>query len=672
MIAALACGPAALRPTDTARTLSLGGTGGATRRVETLTDLEEVRAVVVHAGFVYVGTDNGLFRYPERDVTLEVIDGLPGDDIRGITEEGDGLLVVVGDHLVHYENGAVTSVAASPPIGDIIDVDRTSDGTVWLCGLGGLARRQEGGEWEIFGEPARCVTLAPTPEGQLWVGTTQGLWYVDGDVVREHPISGGIPEAYVRAIVPVLPGQVMAILQGPNDAYICHYDGERWYSYTILGLDEQVVGMVRRGGQVLLISEHRVLVLAPRGDGVPLVPLGSEIATVRSYRARIEPASEHEAGQLPDRDVLEEPRRLAERPDNMPAVEAPSFLALALDVDMHGRAYGAFVQGPSAFIAIANGGVLELSPEGPPRPLLSRTLVPESDLHIATDPSGTVWMLSRERHLAKLVNGRLRRVRLPEGNHAQALADGPQGAYLIATTDTPNTVRVFTNSGSGWTQIAERTLEVPTRLTSVPFAGVAPDGKIWIAIEIEREQGEGNRVRGAVVIDPSGEGVVYHHRGADREAGGLPLPDEISAIDFDTDNAWFASLSGLVRVGSSQAVVFGEARGVRGEVVSDAVVGSDVIWLASAEGLGSYDRSSFNFVSQPDHIHSARPHRLAMDLAGHLWMTSNRGLILHEGTEWVILDADAGLPTTDLVDVEVDEGGRVWILAADRVLLLTR
>lgn len=672
LILTIACGPTALRPQETTQTLALGG--ASIRRVETLTDLEEVRGVAVHAGFVYVATDVGLLRYPEDGVTLEIVDGLPGDDIRGITVDGDGLLIAVGADLVHYEAGTVTPIESSPRLGGIVDMDRTSDGTVWVCGLGGVARRGESGSWEIFGEPAQCTTLEPTPEGQLWVGTTAGLWYIEGDVVREHPISGGMPEGYVRSVVPVLPETALVLLQGPNDSQIAYFDGDadHWYAYTLRGLEGQAVGMVRRGGQALLVSQNRVLTIGRTGEGVPLVPLATSAATIRSYRARLQPASQHEPGELPGRDVLKEPSHLADVPDNHPTVHAPPFLARPLEIDLPGRAYHAFVVGSDAFLAIANGGVLELPHEGPPRPLLSRTLVPEEDLQLATDPSGRVWTLSREGHLAKFVNDRLRRVRLPGGNIAQAVATGPQGAYLVTMVEgQPNMVRVFNNTGRGWNVVAERTLEVPTSLVSVPFAGVAVDGKIWMAVRIVREDGEGTRVRGAAVIDPNAEAVVYHHRGADRDAGGLELPDEISAVDFDTENAWFSSLSGLVRVGTSQAVVFGEARGVRGEVVMDAVVGNDVIWVASAEGLGRYDRNAFDY-GQPANVHAMRPTKLAIDLSGHLWSTSNRGLILHEGDEWVVLDADSGLPTTSLRDVEVDEAGRVWILAEDRIMVLER
>lgn len=671
LILTLGCGPTALRPAEGAAGTTLALGGQATRRVETFTDLEEVRAVVALGGFVYVATDAGLLRF-DASGTGAFVEGLPSENVTGLAIDEQALLVATADGMFRLEGEAITPVEGVPRIGHLTDMAKAADGTVWLCGLGGLARKV-GTQWETFGEPVRCTDLAPTPEGALWAGTTAGLWFIEDDVIREHPISGGIPDGNVREIVPVLPGQIMAILQGPNDARLGFWDGERWYGYTLRGLDGQAVGLVRRGHDVLLVSQRRIVAISPRGDGVPLEPLSRQEGTVRSFRARTQPAAEHQPGPLPGPEVLEEPKRLAEVPENRPSVDAPEFRARLLDVELPGLAYAAFVQGADAFLAISNGGVLQLPAEGAPRRLRSFTLVPEAELQVATDPGGTVWVLSRENHLAKFVNGRLRRSVLSEGHVAQALTTSPEGAVLVtrAPEQGPNVVHVFSNRGTSWSPLLQRTLELPTELVSIPFAGADPDGRIWLALEVRREDGAGHRMRGAAVVDPNEEAVIYHHRGADREAGGLPLPDEISAVAFDTDNAWFASLSGLVRVGASQAVVFGEARGVRGEVVTDAAVGSDVIWVASAEGLGRYDRSEFDY-GQPANVQTSRPTKLAMDLDGHLWATSSRGLVLHEGDQWVVLGRGQGLPEIELRDVEVDGTGRVWILGEDRVMILER
>lgn len=665
MVLAIACGPSALRDQGTAASLSIGGSA---RRIETLTDLEEVRDVVDLGGLVYAATDSGLYRFAGSDG--ELVEGLPSHDVRAIAEDAGTLWIATAGGMARLSEGAIAPVEGTPDVGHLNDMARTADGTIWLCGLGGIARKTAQA-WEYFGDATPCTTLAPTPEGHLWVGTAAGLWLIEGDVVREHPISGGMPEGYVRSIVPVLPGKILAILQGPTDSKLAYWDGERWYGYTVRGLSGQLVGLVRRANDVLLVTQHRLVEIAPSGTGVGLVPLSNTEGTVRSFRATIAPADRPRPGETPSADVLREPSAIAEVRAGGPSIQAPPFRARPIELDLPGLAYASFVSGADAYLAISNAGVLRLSARGSAINLRTRTLVPENDLQIATDGASTVWALSRDRQLTKLVNGRLRRANIPAGLVPQALASGPGGGYLAALEPSagPSAVRLFFNPGAGWRPLAERTISIP--IDAIPFIGVGPDRRVWLALSTPNETSEGSRVRGFAVVDPENEAVVYHHRGADREAGGLPVPDEVSEIEFDTEgNAWVASLSGLVRVDANQAVVFGESRGVRGEVVSDIAI-SNIIWVASAEGLGAYDRTRFDY-AQPDFVQRARPTRLATDVSGAVWAGSSTGLLFHGDDGWTMLDAEAGLPVAEIADVETDGSGRVWLLASDRIMLLER
>jgi hypothetical protein len=663
----IACGPTALRDEGSSASLSIGGSA---RRIETLTDLEEVRDVVNLDGIVYVATDVGLFRFASSEAPPEVIEGLPDNDVRALVEDDGAIIVAAASGMARLTDAGLEPITGAPNVGHLMDLARTADGTIWLCGLGGVARRTSTG-WETFGEATRCTTLAPTPEGHLWVGTMAGLWLVEGDVIREHAISGGIPDGYVRSIVPVLPGKIFAIVQGPNDAKLAYWDGARWYGYTLRGLSGQLVGLVRRGNDVLLVTQHRLVEISPAGTGVGLVPLSNSEGTVRSFRATLTPADRPRAGETPSPDVIEEPRSIAEFEQGGPTITAPPFRARPIDVELPGLAYAGFVSGSDAFLAIANGGVLRLPARGSPSNLRTRSLVPEEDLQIATDGASTVWALSRDRSLTKFVNGRLRRANIPAGLVPQALASGPGGGYLAALEPSAGAtaVRIFHNPGAGWRPFAERTMEIP--VDRIPIMGVGPDRRVWIALSTPNETQAGSRVRGFAVIDAENEAVVYHHRAANREAGGLPVPDEVNELEFDTEgNAWIGSLSGLVRVDANQAVVFGESRGVRGEVVTDVAI-SSILWVASAEGLGSYDRTRFDY-AQPPVVQSARPTRLATDVSGNVWAASSRGLLFHGEEGWVMLGEDAGLPSTDLVDVETDGSGRVWVLSTDRIMLLER
>ena len=155
-------------------------------------------------------------------------------------------------------------------------------------------------------------------------------------------------------------------------------------------------------------------------------------------------------------------------------------------------------------------------------------------------------------------------------------------------------------------------------------------------------------------------------------AGATPLPDEVTAIDFTNDGAWFPTLSGAVRVGNSQAVVFGEARGVRGEVVSDlATAPGNRVWVAAAEGIGVYENGAFNFVF-PAVVQSARPTAVAVDTEGNLWAAGPRGAVFSNGTTWQRLTEENGLPTNDIRDIDIDGRDRAFFLTEDAVLLFVK
>ncbi len=672
--ALFACGPAAL-PRTAYPTLA---TPSGPRRVLEFTDIEEVRDVARAAGVTYVATDDGLLVYRGEGAPTRLgrAEGLPSEDVTAVAVEADGsLLVAVDRALVRVEGDHASPIEGAPPLARITDLAVVGD-TAWACTLSGLARRGASG-WELFGERFPCTTLAPTPEGTLWAGSAQGLFYVDGDVVREHPISGGMPEPYVRSVVPVLPGQILAILSGPAKSVLGFFDGESWHAYALPSVEERIAGLVAGGRTTFLVTDERLFEIAPTGGGTALRALSSTRAQVRSFRAEATPASAAPAPQaIEAADVLRAPQPFSSEASSASASSAPPLYARALDVGMPPGAYRTIEAGGAAFAAIANRGIVELDARRLV-PLRSRSLVSEEDLQVATDMRSGVWVRGRDGDVAKWVDGRLRRLALPEELAPQALASGPRGAYLAALVRGTSTVRVFVADGSGFRALVERTLEVPG-LVAIPFMGVGDDGRVWLALRVTREDGVGTRMRGVAVIDPEREGVAYHHREA-AQGQGLPLADEVAAVAFDADgNAWFATLSGAVRVEPFQAITFDESRGVRGDVVTDVATGAGNMWIASAEGLGSYADRRFDY-AMPAIVREHRPLALAIDARGSLWAAGRYGLLENTGGTWSYFGATStdasghivvGLPTAELRDVEVDGAGRVWLLAADEVIVL--
>ena len=117
-------------------------------------------------------------------------------------------------------------------------------------------------------------------------------------------------------------------------------------------------------------------------------------------------------------------------------------------------------------------------------------------------------------------------------------------------------------------------------------------------------------------------------------------------------------------------MTFGEARGVRGEVVSDVLVGTqNKIWVAAAEGPGYYFQQTFEF-RMPEAVREARPIALTLDGQGRVWAAGPSSLLRYDDGDWAIYGEEQGLPSTGFVDIESDAGGRLWVLGRDRVLVL--
>lgn len=670
-LALSACGPAVvhtLRPT-----LAIGTTH---RTVRELTDLEDARDVAVVDGTVYVATDDGVLAYVDVDAPRRFSrgDGLPSDDVTAIVAEDDGsILVATSAGLASIRGETVEVVTGAPASARITDLAVTTDGSVWVCSLSGLARRTGSGAtatWVRFGEPFQCTTLAPTPEGQLWAGGTNGLLYVDGDSVRTH--ESGMPERYVRSIVPVLPGQILALLAGPARTVLGYFDGSSWYGYTLEGTgDELVVGLVSGGSDTYLVLENHVYRIGPLGTGASLRPTYTHESTVATATATLTPAADVGMPEAVDAtEVMRALQPFAGVPSSG-SVRAPALIAAPMPLSVPGI-YRALDAGDRAFIAPGNAGILELGRSGGPI-YRSRSLVHAEDLQIATGDNREIWVRGRDGDVGKWQDGRLRRLNLPPDLEPQCIATGREGVYLVARVAGTSTIRVFTTTRSGFTTLVERTLSMPTALDGIPFAGVGSDGRIWMGVRAAREDGAGVRMWGAAVIDPSNERVVYHRRGVDyATTGGLPMPDEVSGVTFDAaGNAWFAALTGAVRVEASQAIVFDETRGVRGDVVTDVAGLGEHMWIAAAEGLGTYADRRFDFIMPPI-VASHRPVALAIDGDGHLWAGGRYGLLHYDGTDWAHVDAaTGGLPLTDVRDVEVDGRDWVWLLGEDRIVVLT-
>ncbi len=654
-------------------TLAVGGTE---RRAVLLTDIDDVRDAVVHADSVYVATDRGVLRYQGERAPTRITEGLPSGDVTSLALGSGGRIYVGTSAGMATIQGTSVAEFENAPLHRIYDLAVTSEGNLWACGPGGLAR-YAGGQWSKFGENATCTKLAPAEDG-VFAATTSGLWKIEGDVVREHIANRGLPEGYVRDVVPLAGGKIFVIGSGPSKSQFGYYDGSKWFAYTIRDFPSNVIAVTAHGEGVAFYTPTNVYTIALQNaqTGTRLHPLaaGRNIGSM-NYRARITPAASVTLPAENENERLRGSQPLAEIPPNQATVSAPTLAARPLTIAGYPEeAYRVVSTADGLFVADRNRGVSWLPTEGEPKVLRTREMRVAADLKVCSDPAGRSWLVSSLNDLVMYNDGAMRRAPVPGELTVQAVAPGPGGAYMLARVGNTRSIRVFRSEGGPWSAYLERDLALD--FVSIPFIGIANDGTVWAAIEIAYEASEtGKRLRGVVALSRSGNTSVYHHRGATAARdgqGATEVPDEVAAIDFASSDTWFATLFGATRLAEGQAVVYGEARGVQGEVVNDVATGSGGrLWVAAADGVGYFEEGEFKF-NLPPVVAEARPTALAIDSAGHLWGASNRGAIFYDGTDWRRLTMESGdIPTNDIRDIDIDGRDRVFFLTDEGVLVYT-
>ena len=324
---------------------------------------------------------------------------------------------------------------------------------------------------------------------------------------------------------------------------------------------------------------------------------------------------------------------------------------------------------------------------------------------MASDARGQTWILSDDQQLGRWDEDHFDLVDGPANYMVHALAADEAGVIIACVSSEPNVVTLFRRSGDTWTQALVRTLSfaAPTpppaqiqakpeqdeppapdpvagqsampaeRLAALTHLAVRGD-EAWLGLRISDHQEE--RQRGVVVLSFASDALVYHHANAEGP-GAFRMPDEFENIDLgDAGMAWFSTVVGAVRLGNSQAVTFGEARGVRGEVVSDVLVApANKIWLAAAEGPGVYFRQAFEF-RMPNDVIAHRPTSLALSSNGDMWGAGTSGLLRYRARAWSVfaegvLGEGRAITDTAFFAIEGDAGGRVWALGRDALWIIT-
>ncbi len=255
-----------------------------------LTDMTVYSLLQDHVGYIWVGTDNGLFRYDgSRFQAFRDEDGLPDSTVLGMAESPQGVLWVATRGGVVRQSGGRLEAVNAGVCGVIRGVAFDSLGRVYLKSATGIVRGTREG-----GQDYRFQMIVRGKVGGLWVHGTGvwfsrdgDLWRLDGKQVERIGSPAGLPGDKWSAILGDLRGNLWA--ESATHLYELPRGGSRFLDRatglphgSLLGLDADSHGRVfvsTDAGVVILDGEQRITIDAKHGlpaDGVRQVMLDRE------------------------------------------------------------------------------------------------------------------------------------------------------------------------------------------------------------------------------------------------------------------------------------------------------------------------------------------------------------------------------------------------------------
>lgn len=160
---------------------------------------------------VWVGTNGGLFRLRDAPFTSYTIDkGMVGNYVRTVLSHSDGSIWVGTDRgLNRIQNRVIQRI-------DLSTVSRgqsvlslaedLSDGSVWIgTHSDGLIQWQNGSIKTHYSHTDGLAadevrTILPLNDGGLWVGTSNGLSYIQPSGIHSYGREHGLPSSFITAL----------------------------------------------------------------------------------------------------------------------------------------------------------------------------------------------------------------------------------------------------------------------------------------------------------------------------------------------------------------------------------------------------------------------------------------------------------------------------------------
>lgn len=164
-----------------------------------------VRSVIEdHAGGIWVGTDNGLFRMQSgRAVRVDTSQVVSSLAVHSIYEDRERRIWVGGSRLLMFDGAGIHQFRLPGAYSQnrVKTILQTGDGTLWVGTVGGLDRLDHSRFVAVPGIRATVRTLRQTSDGTLWIGTIgHGLFTYAGGKLLNVSGNGLLPSNTVLSI----------------------------------------------------------------------------------------------------------------------------------------------------------------------------------------------------------------------------------------------------------------------------------------------------------------------------------------------------------------------------------------------------------------------------------------------------------------------------------------
>lgn len=638
-----------------------------TVRIRVFTETSGARLLQPIGKYVFGAAGHGLDRWDLSNQTVLPMDaeaGLPGDRVVAMSADaGRGWVWIATDAGVGYyevASGTFTQLAL-PPTTTGIDLANGSihlagaiDGGVWVGHDKGLLYANSSGGWVTtpITEPVHAVHVDGA--GWLWIASDSGVIgrKPSGEVLEYGPQHGCAVEK-PRLIVPAPGGGVLVIGEdGKGQQRFALWREESWSSFRVLP-DVRWDVAVPQGGTIVAMGKGNAQLfrLSPRIAGA-VRPLTRDGARVISLVAK----------------------------------ETAPFVIDIVDAELPTEPLAITGAGDELLVSTRDLGIARYTARGgAPSGWLRRKQMFDGaeSLSVACHDRDDCWLAMGAKRAWHWLGDHFE----PGGPDLVVLAvirDASGEIYALHRGTDQDTMQLSRISGKDWVEVPGVQLKPPGSQPSVSFARFAPNGQLWVGLLYKDEGVQELTPWGVALIDVAAGKVEYHratgpddpqppkkgrHKDKDKKKPKV-MPVPIGAVDaafIDEHEVWFATSEGAARMVDGKIQLWSEKDQMPSELLhAVAATSGGLVFVASNAGIAAFDGETWSY-----------PRNLAFPVAdlavtpdGKLWMATERGIAVYDGKKVRRLDVRRGLVDNELLDLALDQFGRVWARGKGSVVLV--